>query len=260
MRGVRQGEGAGQAVFGRLGALLAASLLLGAAGDARAGEFFAIVANLTDARKPHAVIDYAGDSNTWARATAPIVFQVFDVFGIELSEFTLQTNSNGFAGSGSAAPPNDNLFDLSAGAPVLVRSQNLDVCSDEYAVLRQNPGTTSAVVLGVPPLRHLDTPVALGTLFPVALGDIGSRATLLVANVSGTDIMVDVFLGTKGADGTGNPSIPRLKPNSLGIMEFDASHAHSNLIISSTGDIIAQLAVDTGRKGSLTEVTLIPVH
>jgi hypothetical protein len=54
--------------------------------------------------------------------------------------------------------------------------------------------------------------------------------------------------------------ILRLHTNSIWIVEVDpVAFAHSNLWTSSTGDIVAQLAVDTG-KTTMTEVTLVPAH
>lgn len=116
-------------------------------------------------------------------------------------------------------------------------------------------GQGNRLVIGVPPARKVDgSRLALGTLFPVALGDIA--AALLVANVSGSDVTVDVFIGTKGADGTGKHSIPRLKNNALGRIDLAQDDDNAHLVVSATGDIIVQLMIDDGR---VNGVTCIPI-
>lgn len=241
--------------------LIAGSLLLGAVGQARASDFYAIIANLTHVKKPHAQIDVGLDTRGATTGT-DVQFRVTDTDGQQLGDFTLQVNSRGFVSSSSAAPPNDNLFTLSANLPAaLVRVRVANGPTDQYAVLRQIL-TTSQIALGVPPaFDQSDNPVAVGKLFNVPLGDIPYRATLLFANVSGGDVTVDIFLGTKSCDGCGKYSNPRVQNNALWIVDIDPADAHSNLVISSTGNIIAQLAVDYTKQNKMfTEVTLIPLR
>lgn len=114
------------------------------------------------------------------------------------------------------------------------------------------------MMLGVPWNRDAaDNRIAMGQTFPVTLGEF-SRATLLVANVSGLDVTVDVFAGTKGADGSGRYSI-RLKPLTVGRLDIDPADANSHLFLSSTNDIIAHLVVSTGTN-TVSGVTLIPFN
>jgi hypothetical protein len=223
-------------------------------GAQRAGnDFFAVAANLTGARNPEAHLEITVDTTN----AGDIVFNVYDVNGVQLAEFTLQTNANGFVSSASAAPPNDNLFSISRGQPVLVRARTPGSWN-EYAVLRQSMGK-STIVVGIPPLFSQDGSLfAAGIHFPVPLGDFVGAA-LLVANLGAGDIGVDVFLGTKGPDGTGKYRIPRLKPNSWGILQItDPTDARSHLVLTSTGNIVAQLAIDTGK--GIHELTVLPAR
>ena len=213
---------------------------------------------MTGVKHPEARLDVSGDTAT-IRAGSHVLINVFDVNGLQLSEFTLLANERGFVSTASAAPPNANLFDLSGGQPLLIKARTDDVGAiGAYATLRQTLGT-AAFGVGIPQTyRASGMPLAVGIRFPVTLGAF-SRATVLVANVIGIDITVDVFIGTKGADGAGKYSIARLKPNSVGMLQItDPADANSNLVLSSTGDIVAQLAVDTGRQ--IHEITLLPIH
>ena len=233
--------------------LIVATLVLAIVQPLAASEFYAIVWNLTGVKHPEAHLDVSGDKSQ-LRPGTDILFQVFNVDGLQLSDFTLQLNARGFVSTAFAAPGIANLFDLSLG-PMLIRVQVPSGANNEYASLRQTLGN-EAIVVGIPPLyRQNGSPDAVGTLFPVTLGDF-SRAALLVANVSGADVVVDVFVGTKGPDGTGKYSI-RVKPNASGILQItDPADAQSHLVMSSTGLIVAQLVVDTGKQ--VHEVTVIP--
>jgi hypothetical protein len=235
-----------------------AGVLLGVSGSAWADDFYAIIANSTGDRNPRASLEVSEDTLTLVRGT-DVVFTVWDSNGVFITEFTQQSNTDrGFVSSASATPPNDNLFALSAGQPALVRA-TLPGGTNRYAVLRETLGKSN-IILGVQAFLNPDnTFAAAGMIFPVTLGAF-SRATLLVANVSGVDVGVDVFVGTKGADGTGKYRIDRVKNNGIGILEItDPADAQSHLVLSSTGNIVAQLVIDN-TKSTVTEVTLVPIH
>jgi hypothetical protein len=238
-------------------ALIAGILLLGAPGQVPAAEHYAIMWNLTGTKQSRAYIDVGIDTRAAPEGSA-VTFLVTDLDGQPFSEFTLLVNSRGFVTSSSAAPPNDNLLAVSGGQPARVRVTTPLGATNEYAVLHQTERSTN-LTLGVPPARDLSGQrVAIGTFFPVTLGDF-SRATLLVGNVSGADVSVDVFVGTKGADGAGKYTIPVLHNNEIGRIDIDPTDARSHLVLSTNGgDIFAQLVLDKG-KGVLTAVTLIPL-
>jgi len=243
----------------RLGmmALIVAGCLFTTPSHAMAGEFRAILWNVTDAKDPQAHIDVGIDTRGAAAGT-DVLFSVYDMDGILLSEFTLQVDARGFVSSLSAAPPNNNLYAVSGGQPASVTVKFPQGATNADAVLYQTL-KASKVVLGVPWLRdQADFPVASGTLFSVTVGNF-SRASLLVANVSGTDLTVDVFVGTAGAPGAGKYSLPDVKNNMIARIDLDPSDSNSHLVMRSTGDIVAQLVVDTG-KSTITQVTLVPVQ
>lgn len=244
-----------------LGSLLAWCLLFGAAGHGQAAEFYAIIANLNNAKDPQAQIDVAVDTQAGTGgAPSPVLFNVFGADGAQLAEFEVTTNPNGFASSVFAAPPYDNLFTVSEGLPALVAVRTPTTSSLAGAVLRQTL-KPSNILLDLPPARRSDgTGVAQGQLFSVAIGKIADAATLLIANLSGSDVHVDVFLGTKGASGFGKYVNPRLRINSIWILDVDPADANSHFVVSSTGDIVVQLAVDAGKKNTVTEVTLLPLN
>jgi hypothetical protein len=235
-------------------ATIVGGLLLGMSHAAQAGEFFAIIANLTNVRNPQAWIDAAFDTRGAPEGTN-VLFRVSDVTGIIFDEFELPVNQNGFVSSASFV---DNLFAVSGNQPALVHVRGPAGVVDQSAIVRQTLKSGHFAVSILPARRVNDDPLAIGTQFSVALGS-GARATLLVANVSGGDVTVDLFLGTKGADGSGFQSNPRLTNRSLWIVEIDPAAANSNLVLSSTGNIVAQLAVETGRN-TINGVTLLPIN
>src|SRR5262245_31017348 len=98
----------------------------------------------------------------------------------------------------------------------------------------------------------------MGRFFAVNPGAIRHRATLLIANVSGADLGIDVFLGTRGVPNQGVYNNQLLTNNTTWIVEIDPAYANTNLVVISTGNVVAQLVVDEGRKNALTGVTLVP--
>jgi hypothetical protein len=233
-------------------ALFVASSLVGAASPVEAADFYAIIANLTNAKKPHAQLDVSANTDA-APAGTPITFTVYGDTGVQLGQFTVPTNASGFASSASAAPPNDNLFTVSPGLPALVRIQTPSNATTSSAILRQKLKQLTILPSVLP------ATVAMGQTFSFTLGPVAHRATLLLANLSGNDAIVDVFVGSAGAPGTGKYTV-RVRDSGLGTIELDpATDSNAHLIIVSSRDILAQLAIDEGKKNTLTEVMLIPL-
>ena len=86
----------------------------------------------------------------------------------------------------------------------------------------------------------------MGTDFAVALGSFRS-ATLLIANLSGSDIAVDVFKGTRGADGFGIFSNPRITTTAIWKVNLTQNEALSNLIVHASNPIIVQAVINDGQ-------------
>lgn len=235
-------------------------LLFGSAAPARAAESFAIIANLTGAPKPHAHLDVGVDTSASGGVPVAVEFTIFNARGALLDQFVVMTApETGFASTASAFPPNDNLFTTSAGLPAPVRIRSPQPVGTEATVLRQSLGK-SRIILGVPVAKRSDgTALAQGRTFRTT-GDIIQKATLLVANVSGGDVAVDVFVGAKGVPGHGKYTNPALNNMSLWIVELDPTDARSHLVVASGGHIVVQLAVEDGQKGTVTEVTVLPVN
>jgi hypothetical protein len=240
--------------------LLAWGLLLGAASHAQAAAYYAIVANLNNANVPLAQLDVGVDTLAEpGGAPAPILFNVFAADGASLADFWVETNPNGFTSSAFAPPPYNNLCTLSQGQPALVKATTPSTGGLSGATLRQSL-KPSNVVLAVPKARRQDgTPLAEGELFAVATGEF-AKATLLVANVSSSDVAVDIFSGRRGPAGGGKYATPMLRNNAIWIVDIDPADANSNLVIASTAEIIVQFAVDEGKKGAVTEMTVLPVY
>jgi hypothetical protein len=230
--------------------------------QARAAEFYAIIANLNGASNPRAQIDVALDIEAAPGAYVPIQFNVFRADGTHITEFQIQTNADGFASTSSAAFPNNNLFNLSEGMPALVKvtMTNIVVAA---AVLRQTLDKSN-VILGVPSANTARTGVRLGAgvYFPLAIGDISHKAFLLMANISGIPTPVDIFLGTTGGPGSGKYTNGFLTFHGLWIVELDPADANKHMIVRSGNfaDLVVQLAFDNGKKDGFTEVTVLPAH
>lgn len=78
---------------------------------------------------------------------------------------------------------------------------------------------------------------------------------MLIANLSGHEVTVDVFVGIEGAHGAGKHTTD-VKNNALGRIDLQPDDANSHLIVSATDDIILQLVIDDGR---VNGVTCLPV-
>ena len=206
--------------------------------SSQAADYYAIVDNF--GKKPrNAFMDVSVD--TTIGAGIDVLFDVYDARGVQLAEFTVPANSYGFASSSSWG----NLFNLAAGQPILVRAQTPYAPTDA-ATLHIDP-LGAPTIVGVFPIRKRDnTLLGMGTDFAVALGSFRS-ATLLIANLSGSDIAVDVFKGTRGADGFGIFSNPRITTTAIWKVNLTQNEALSNLIVHASNPIIVQAVINDGQ-------------
>jgi hypothetical protein len=213
-------------------------------------EFFAMFTTAGNSPKLSAHLEVAID-NLVAPIGTDVLFTVYDAEGSQLAEFTALTNANGFASSASAAGANSNLFTVTGNQPGLVRARTPVGAIASTAALQQRQAGARLIV-GVPPTVKSDgSLLGAGTTFPLVIGDVDS-ATLLVGNVSGTDVVADVYVGTKGAEGAGKYTNPRIKNHGQWKVQLQASDLQSTLILAATGNVVAQLIVDDGRAYALT--------
>jgi len=205
-----------------------------------AAEFYGIVDNF--GKKPrNAFMDVSVD--TTIGAGIDVLFDVYDARGVHLAEFTIPANSYGFASSSSWG----NLFNLAAGQqPILVRAQTPDGAPTDAATLHID-SLGAATAVDVFPIRNRGGfPLGMGTDFAVALGSFRSTS-LLIANVSGSDQAVDVFKGTRGADGFGIFSNPRITTTAIWKVNLTQNEALSNLIVHASGLVIVQAVINDGQ-------------
>jgi hypothetical protein len=215
-----------------------------------AAEFYAIFTNFGDAPHPHARLDISVDTRT-ADGPVDILYNVFNASGYQIAEFSVMTNENGFASSAMAEPPNRNLFKLTNGEPGLIRARTPTTATTTNGVLYQR-GTGSRLAVGVPPTRNSDgTLFNAGRIFPITLGEF-TRASLLIANVSGTDINVDVFVGTIGGSGGGKYNNMLLSNKAIWRVDLAPDDANAHIIVSATDAVIVQLMIDDGRVNGIT--------
>ena len=170
-----------------------------------------------------------------------VLFNVYDARGVPLTEFTVAANSYGLASSSSWG----NLFNLAAGQPILVRAQTPYAPTDA-ATLHIDSLGASTIVSIFAILKRDGFPLGMGTDFAVALGTFPS-ARLLIANLSGSDVAVDVFKGSKGADGFGIYSNPRITTTAIWKVNLTQNEALSNLIVHASNPIIVQAVIDDGQ-------------
>ncbi len=150
-----------------------------------------------------------------------------------------------------APPPNRNLFKVSNGEPALVLARTQRIGDSATALLHQR-GTGSRLLVGVAPAIKPDgTRLAQGRFFPIAVGDVATAA-LLIANVSGTDAAIDVFIGTQGARGFGAHTNPQLQNYCMWRVDLVPTDESAHLIVSATEDIVVQLMIDDGRVNGIT--------
>jgi hypothetical protein len=247
-----------RSLVGGLMVLIGGSAVVGTARCADAGEAYVMIANLTNIKKPNAFIDVTLDTAIDVTLN-DADFDVYDGFGGTAASFSVGFDEKGFASSASAAPPYDNLFTAGGGSPTLVRVRTPQSFT-LFSVTLQQKFQQSRLVLGVPPSKKSDgSRFGMGKVFAVSPGAIRHRATLLIGNVSGSDVNIDVYLGTpRGGPGNGAYSTPLLNNHTIWVVEIDPAHANTNLVVVSSGNAVAQLIVDEGKKNALTGVTMLP--
>ena len=203
-----------------------------------AAEFYGIVDNF--GKKPrNAYLDVSVDTSV---ATGPVdvSFNVYNELGGQVGLFSLTTNGNGFVSTASFA----NLFNLTGGQPMLIRARTPDSAVTSAATLYID-SLGAPMTIGLTPTRRRSDGGLLseGTQFAIALGNFRS-ASLLIANVSGSDQAVDVFKGTRGADGFGIFSNPRITTTAIWKVNLTQNEALSNLIVHASGLVIVQAVIN----------------
>lgn len=172
-----------------------------------------------------------------------------------LADFTVPSNDVGFATTADAPEPNNDLFALADGQPVLARVLTPPSSLLDAASIRYHEGAKEILRHDVPTsIGHLTGSIAAGTLFAVPMGDVVGTTSLLVANVSGIDVNVDVFRGTKGADGFGIYNNPQLSNHCIWRVDLRPSDGYANLVISATSAVIAQIAVTRSNGIDMTTI------
>jgi len=214
-------------------------------------EFYAIITNFGNAPKASARLDVSVDT---AGGPTDVLFNVFAATGGPLAEFTVRTNAAGLASS-SAIATND-FFALSGGQPALVRARTQANATPAAATLQQSgPGNRLGVTV-YPANRRADgSAFSIGKEFNIAIGDVPSPA-LLIANVGGGEQVVDVHRGTRGADGAGKFTNPRLAVNAIWRVDLTDADKNANIVVSSTGPVIVQLVLDDGQR--VSALTCLP--
>ena len=101
------------------------------------------------------------------------------------------------------------------------------------------------------------SPLGTGRLFAIALGEY-QFATLLIANVSGNDVIADVSKGTRAGDGNGTFTNPRLTSNAIWRIDLTSVERNSNLVVSSTAEVVVQVIINDGL--SVQSFQVLPMH
>jgi hypothetical protein len=210
--------------------------------EAYGSDFYAIVVSL-GTKAGSAFMDVALDSK-FSADPVDVLFDVFGEDGTPLAEFTATTNSNGFATTRTLAAPYKNLFRLNGGAPMLVRARVPNGAPAAAIVEVKSSG--APYQLSVPFAVKNGTPLAAGQFFPISIGNARS-ATLLVANVSGTDVGVDVHVGSGGPAGGGVYSTPRLVANAIWRVDLTPAEFNSYLLLRATDNVVVLAVTNTGK-------------
>jgi hypothetical protein len=202
-----------------------------------AAEFFAIVDNF-GRRARNVYLDVAVDHDG-SSAPPEVLFNVYNTVGSQIAEFSVLTQE-GFASTASFG----NLFGLTGGRPMLIRARTPSAL-DSGAVLHID-SQGAPMTVGILPITRLGTVFGMERLFSAPLGNFRS-ASLLIANVWGDDVSVDIFKGAKGPDGSGINANPRLANYGIWRVDLTQNEALSNVIVSSSGSVIVQAVIDDGR-------------
>jgi hypothetical protein len=202
-------------------------------------EYYAIVDNF--GKKPRmAFMDISLEA--LPGSVFDFLFDVYDVQGIQLAEFTVRANAYGFASSSSWG----NFFNLFSGQPLLVRVRTTESGGQGEATLHLDSMGASTIVAVLPDRRRDGSLFSFGTNFALALGNFQS-ASLLIANVSGSDVAIDVYKGYSGSIGGGVFTNPHLLNNGIWKVNLTQNEALSDLIVTATGPIIVQAVINDGR-------------
>ena len=150
-----------------------------------------------------------------------VLFTVYREAGGALAEFTVPIDANGFASTRSALGEARNVFRLTGGGPALVCARVPNAAG--AAATLDVRSSDSRLHLGVPcAIKHGES-LAAGRTFPISIGNVRA-ATLLIANVSGTDVGVDVSVGTSSpVQGAGRYSTPRLVTGAIWRVDLTAA-------------------------------------
>jgi hypothetical protein len=127
---------------------------------------------------------------------------------------------------------------------VLVRARVPNGAASAATLDARSPG--GRLLLNAPYAIKDGTPVAAGRFFPLTLGTV-QAATLLIGNVSGTDVSVDVHVGKAGAAGGGVFTTPRVVANGIWRVDLTAAEQSSFLVVAASDQIICQVVADEGR-------------
>src|SRR5947207_10182179 len=174
-----------------------------------AAEFYGIVDSF--GKKPrNAYLDVSVDT-TVSSGPVDVDFNVYNAQGGQVGLFSLTTNANGFVSTTSFA----NLYNLTGGQPLLVRARTPDSAVTNGATLHID-SLGAPMTVGLTPIRKRSDGMSLaqGTQFAVALGNFRT-ASLLIASLSGSDIAVDVFVGTRGPTNSGIFTNPKIATNAI---------------------------------------------
>jgi len=217
-----------------------------------AAEFYAIVDSF--GKKPrNAYLDVSVDTSV---ATGPVdvSFNVYNELGGQVGLFSLTTNGNGFVSTTSFA----NLFNLTGGQPLLVRARTPDSAVTSAATLYID-SLGAPMTIGLTPTRRRseDTILSQGTQCAIALGNFRS-ASLLIANVSGSDIGADVNVGTRAANGSGIFTNGKIATNAIWRVNLTPNESLSNLVVTSTGLMIIEAIIDDGK--SINAFQVLPTQ
>ena len=223
-------------------ASLVVVLLLACSLNSSASDFYAIAAS-PGGEPRQAFMDVVVDPKFLGGVD--VLFTVFREDGAPLAEFTVPIDANGFASSRSAFGAARNFFRLTGGVPALVRARVPNGAAAAATLdVRSSDGRLQ---LGVPYALKNGGDLAAGRFFPIAIGNVRA-ATLLIANVSGTDVGVDVSVGTSSpVQGAGRYSTPRLVTGAIWRVDLTAAEFNSYVLVGATGKVICQVVTDTGR-------------